>query len=275
MNDVSYSKSVMIVDDSLEELRILVDILKRSGYKLIICRNGRDAINRASLLCPDLILLDVRMPYMDGLAVIRLLKSDSTTSTIPVIFLSAANEIQDKLSGLRLGAVDYIVKPASEEEVLLRVGIHIGSKSGANDTNTNNSDCSIGSTVNLEDSVIKAVERIMNENMFGELSIDDISRKVGFPRHKLSLIFKSRFGTTVFAWWREKNMQKARNLLINSDVSVQSISDELGFNSAANFSTAFKDRFGMSPTSCRQSAKNSEPSDSDMVDHGIRDVNFF
>lgn len=269
MNNISYSKSVMIVDDSLEELRILVDILKRSGYKLIICRNGRDAINRASLLSPSLILLDVRMPCMDGLAVIRLLKSDPMTSNIPVIFLSAANEIQDKLSGLRLGAVDYIVKPASEEEVLLRVGIHMGPKSPSTDSQTINPSYSTISNLNLEESVIKAVEQLMNENMFGDLSIDDISRKVGFPRHKLSLIFKSRFGTTVFAWWREKNMQKAKNLLINSDVTVQNISDELGFNSAANFSTAFKDRFGMSPTSCRQSSKLSDSSEFHALDDGI------
>lgn len=239
---------VLLVDDSLEELRVLVDILKRSNYQLIMCRNGRDALSRATLLNPDIILLDVRMPYMDGFAVIRLLKADPITSHIPVVFLSAANELQDRIEGLRLGAVDYIVKPASEEEVLLRVGIHL------RDMPTSVAELkSEGVERNLtpEEVLIGAVCKILEMNYSEDMSIDELARLVGCPRHRLSYIFKSKFGCTVFSWWREQKMQRAQFLLLNSEVSIQNIADELGFRSPANFSTSFKDRFGVSPTEFR------------------------
>lgn len=116
---------ILICDDSPEEIRVLVSMLKNADYRLVIATNGREAINRAGILQPDLVLMDIRMPEMDGLHACRILKAHPDTFNIPVIFLTAANDSTDRLAGLKIGAVDYIVKPVCEEEVLLRVAIHL------------------------------------------------------------------------------------------------------------------------------------------------------
>lgn len=116
---------ILLIDDSVAELRVLVHMLKGAGYQITLAHNGSEGIQRAVMCQPDLVLLDVRMPFMDGFVACRHLKAEPLTQHIPVIFLSAANDTQSRLDGLRLGACDYITKPPVEEEVLLRVAIHL------------------------------------------------------------------------------------------------------------------------------------------------------
>jgi two-component sensor histidine kinase len=116
---------ILIVDDTPANLELLGGMLKQKGYKVRAALNGNLALQAARNLPPDLILLDVNMPGMDGYEVCRYLKSDSTLHTIPVIFISAYNETPDKLRAFSSGGVDYITKPFQLDEVLARVDIHL------------------------------------------------------------------------------------------------------------------------------------------------------
>ena len=87
--------TILIVDDCIEEIRILVSILRSEGYRIILANSGRDGIVRAAYFKPNLILLDVTMPIMDGFAVCRRLKADPQTADIPIVFLTGANDIED------------------------------------------------------------------------------------------------------------------------------------------------------------------------------------
>lgn len=242
-----HSKSILICDDSLEEIRVLVSMLKSATYRLIISNNGHDACNRATALKPDLILMDVRMPVMDGFATCRLLKAHVDTRDIPVVFLTAANELEDRLEGLRIGAVDYIVKPTDVEEVLLRLGIHLRSRS------SRSPDADDFLDIRHHDSaMIEAVCRLLERDLSQSPNLEKLAEMVGTHRHRLSLAFKSAFGSTVYAWLRERRMRQACDWLERSQMSMQSIADELGFSTSGNFSTAFKERFGVSPTDYRR-----------------------
>src|SRR5689334_13948607 len=117
--------NILVVDDTLENLRLLVDILEEQGYEVRPAPNGKLALSGAQGLPPDLILLDIMMPDMDGYQVCSKLKADERTKNIPVIFISAVNEIIDKVKAFEVGGVDYITKPFQVEEVLARVETHL------------------------------------------------------------------------------------------------------------------------------------------------------
>ena len=123
--DAAVGATILVVDDSPVNLRLVVRTLEGRGYRLLAAKNGRAALDIARRVHPDLILLDVMMPELDGFEVCRALKSDPSTRDAIVVFLSALGEVTDKVTGLELGASDYITKPIQPEEVIARVANHV------------------------------------------------------------------------------------------------------------------------------------------------------
>ncbi|MDX1520777.1 MAG: GAF domain-containing protein [Anaerolineae bacterium] len=121
----SRQHSILVVDDNPTNLAVVSNYLKGSGYRILIARNGPSAIQKAQYVQPDLILLDVMMPGIDGFETCHQLKANEKTREIPVIFMTALTEARDKVKGFAVGAVDYVTKPLQHEEVLARVAIHL------------------------------------------------------------------------------------------------------------------------------------------------------
>lgn len=119
------SEKILIVDDNMVNRKLLAAILKKEGYALVEAVHGGEAVELALKEQPDLILLDIMMPVKDGYQVCRELKLDSRTSGIPIIFLSARTQVEDKIKGLDLGGSDYVTKPFDRGEVLARVRAHL------------------------------------------------------------------------------------------------------------------------------------------------------
>ena len=111
----------MIADDLPANLQVLRDALEPEGYEILIATNGAGAVRVAQARRPDVILMDVMMPEMDGYTACQILKSEAETQSIPVIFITAKDDIADKLRGFEAGGVDYVIKPFQQEEVLARV----------------------------------------------------------------------------------------------------------------------------------------------------------
>jgi two-component system sensor histidine kinase/response regulator len=125
LSDISFRSDIMIVDDNPINLRLLEDMLLQQGHEVRSFPLGRLALAAAAKNPPDLILLDINMPEMNGYEVCQRLKSTEALSAIPVIFLSAMNDIEDKVKGFQSGAVDYVSKPFQFEEVHARVETHL------------------------------------------------------------------------------------------------------------------------------------------------------
>ncbi|MBD2199634.1 MULTISPECIES: response regulator [Calothrix] len=117
--------NILIVDDLIENLHFLNDILSKQGYKVRSVTNGNMALRTIRNNPPDVILLDIKMPDIDGYQVCSILKAESETSDIPIIFLSALNEVFDKVKAFEVGGVDYITKPCQTEEVIARIQTHL------------------------------------------------------------------------------------------------------------------------------------------------------
>ena len=121
VNTDEFIADILIVDDKPENLRLLSEFLSNQGYQVRKAINGKLGLMAAEIVIPDLILLDINMPEIDGYEVCQKLKKEPKTSLIPVIFLSAGNQIGDKVRAFEVGGVDYITKPFQLEEVLARV----------------------------------------------------------------------------------------------------------------------------------------------------------
>ncbi len=115
----------LIVDDTPLNLKLLSHTLSRNNFEVTIAKEGKKALKLAELKQPHLILLDVMMPDMDGFEVCRRLKANPKTQDIPIIFITALSESEDKVKGFQLGGVDYITKPFNWEEVLVRMKTHL------------------------------------------------------------------------------------------------------------------------------------------------------
>jgi formate hydrogenlyase transcriptional activator len=118
------NNSILVVDDTQSNVKVLVEMLGREGYRVLVAREGESALEQARYAMPLVILLDVMMPGMDGFEVCRRLKALPATAGIPVIFMTALGELEDKVKGFDAGGVDYVVKPFEHQEVLARVRTH-------------------------------------------------------------------------------------------------------------------------------------------------------
>ncbi|RXZ44440.1 response regulator transcription factor [Crenobacter cavernae] len=247
---------LLIVDDSLDELRLLKTLLDAHRFRLSIAFDGQQGYQRAQTLRPDLILMDVRMPKADGFAACRLLKADPKTRDIPVVFLSAANAPEERLTGLSIGGVDYVTKPFLAEEVLARVRIHLqlAVRHSGGDTAEAPDDA-----LDPDEVLLQAGIALIRGRLSETLTVEEIATQLGSYEKKLSAVFRERTGLTVFAYLREERLRTARQWLAESNASIQDVADQLAFQNAGNFATAFRERFGLTPTAYRKSVRAGRP----------------
>ena len=114
-------KKILIVDDSPTERHVLNDMLTKAGYEVVACDNGEDAIAKAKQIKPDLILMDVVMPGLNGFQATRAINRDEATKNIPIVLCTSRSQETDKIWGLRQGARDYVVKPVNKDELLAKI----------------------------------------------------------------------------------------------------------------------------------------------------------
>lgn len=117
--------TILVVDDTPTNLRVVVECLEGLGHTVVIAQDGEEGLQRAAFVQPDLILLDVLMPGVDGLETCRRLKSQAATQAIPVIFMTALTGLDDKIAGFQAGAVDYVTKPLEVNELAARIATHL------------------------------------------------------------------------------------------------------------------------------------------------------
>ncbi|MFN6471615.1 MAG: response regulator [Nostoc sp. SerVER01] len=125
ISDISEENLILVVDDTTTNLEIVFQILTNAGFEVVTEVNGEKALKQVEYRLPDLILLDVMMPKIDGFETCKKLKENSETCDIPVIFMTANSDTESKIKGLNIGAVDYITKPFHEEELLARIKTHL------------------------------------------------------------------------------------------------------------------------------------------------------
>ncbi|RFP10063.1 MULTISPECIES: response regulator [unclassified Duganella] len=250
--------SILIVDDSAFEQRMLVDLLSELPYKVSVAVNGLQGYQLALAQHPDLILLDVRMPNMDGYTACRLLKANPVTEDIPIIFLSGADADEERIMGLSIGGVDFVTKPFSPGELAARIQVHLKLARRASRPSAAAAPSETQETHEADPDavIVNAAKRLIADNLASLPGLAEIARSVGTYREKLSHVFREQTGMTVFAFIRETRIRRGEELLKDTDIDVQDIALMIGFNNAGNFATAFRERLGVTPSAFRQSIQH-------------------
>ena len=254
-NNFNNAPHILVIDDSPEELRGVVGLLRQQPWRLSMASDPRQGYQRALALKPDLILLDVRMPGMDGFTLCRLLREAPETHRTPVIFLTSAGAVEERVEGLTLGSVDYVLKSCDPQEILARIRIHLQLSwrepvSGASGDE--------GEPASQDEVSLRVAMRVITQNLGQMPTLADIARKAGTHEKRLSSIFREHLGSTVFAYIREVRIRRGQELLADSAMDIQDIADQVGFRSACNFTTAFRERVGMTPSQYRQQAQGKD-----------------
>lgn len=256
MSADSHSAKLLVVDDSPDELRLLLEALRGARFQISVAFDGMQGYGRAVANPPDLILMDVRMGRTDGFAACRLLKADPVTARIPVIFLTGSSSLQERLTGLDEGAIDYIIKPFEPTEVLARIRAHlrhIAATPLSVALQAQQSELSEGGRVGTSDRVlVQAAQRLIDANLSRMPSLPEIARRVGTHEKRLTKAFRDEIGLSVFEYVRRQRLALAQRLLSQTPLGIDDIAAEAGFSSAANFATAFRAEFQITPSEFRQ-----------------------
>jgi DNA-binding response OmpR family regulator len=256
---------ILLIDDEPEALRALVALIRQQGWQVSLAAEPHRGHLRALALQPDLIVLDVSMPGMDGMALLRRLRAAPETQDIPVIFLSAQHEADQRLAGLTQGGVDYVTKPFEPQEVLARIRIHMQlarrGKQQAPAPQTAPAatpPTEANSPTDADEGLLRAAMHFIEAHLADLPGLTEIASAVGTHEKRLSQVFRQRAGSTVFAFARQLRLQKAKDLLVNSDLEIQDIAELTGYQSAANFATAFREQQSMTPSDYRQQARTKD-----------------
>jgi transcriptional regulator GlxA family with amidase domain len=180
-----------------------------------------------------------------------LLKANPQTASIPLLFISNAIRPSERIEGLTIGAVDYVTKPYVAEEVLARIGIHLNLAEKLSSTTAESSSTAqeIGDTDEL---IVQAAIRFIATCLDNPPPLTEIAQRLGTHQKRLSAAFRDRLGTTVYGYIRAQRLQLACKLLKESDISIDNVAALIGFRSACNFSTAFREWSGVAPTDFRK-----------------------
>lgn len=192
--------TLLLVDDNSNNLKLLASVLHPEGYRLSLAKNGVNALKIAKNTLPDLILLDIMMPEMDGFDVCKKLKADPSTRDIPVIFLTAKSDTEDIIKGFQIGGVDYITKPFRKEELVIRVRTHIDLQS---------------KKVELEEQAVELKRSNQIKDLMFSIISHDLRGPIGSMKTMLNILMQKDNTADKFISNAIKNLNKtADNTLI-------------------------------------------------------------
>jgi DNA-binding response OmpR family regulator len=249
---------ILVIDDDPAMVRLLVELLRGRGFRLRVALDGKDGHCKALQGAPDLILLDVAMPEVDGHRLCRLLKDDPRTRDIPVIFLTGRDDPADKLEGFGAGGSDYVTKPFQADELVARINVHLNLRRRLRASLSMppapapSPEEPVPESRN--DHRVQQATAILRAELAEPPSLVELARRVGTNERLLTEQFRRRFGLPVFAWLREERHKRACELLLTTDLGIGAIAIEIGYGNAAAFTTAFRERYGMTPSAYRRSA---------------------
>ncbi|MCG6941364.1 MAG: response regulator [Thiohalocapsa sp.] len=258
---------ILVVDDQPASVGLLMAYLKDREIDLLVAQNGDDALRIAVHARPDLILLDVMMPGSDGFTICGRLKTDRRTAGIPVIFLSAAMETEDKLRGFAAGAADYITKPFSEQEVLARVFVQLGDRQRLMALTSQSVDDALGDSQSASAALrdrrmFNQAVAILTRQLTDPPSGVELAHRVGTNQQRLIRIFREQVGMSAYEYLQQLRLERGRGLLHDTDLQVQLIADRVGYRNAGDFTRAFRRYFGVTPRQYRQGYLNHESGES-------------
>lgn len=243
--------TVLIIDDN-NDIRQYERTLLQDNYFVLEASDGKEGIDVAKKEVPDLVICDVMMPVMDGLEFTEQLKTNTATSHIPVIMLTAKNLEEHRAEGYAHGADSYITKPFHSKVLLARIdnllkqrnllkNVYQGSKEAEQEVEASKLD-------DRDKQFVKQLNTIIQQNLSNsEFGVEDIGKEIGLSRVQLYRKVKAITGSSVVDLLRKARLAKAKRLLESRSMSVSEVAYEVGFSAPSYFTKCFKEEYNMLP----------------------------
>ncbi|BAU64638.1 two component transcriptional regulator, AraC family [Stanieria sp. NIES-3757] len=248
-------KTILVIEDETQTRKILLNCLRFEGFHALEADNGITGIKLAQTHQPDLIICDIMMAEMDGYQVISALRQQSSTATIPLIFLTAKVSLFELRLGMELGADDYLTKPCTVEQFLAAITARLKRQEQLKEVYSNNSKIlSTSTTIFPNCPRLNVVFNFIEHYYFQSIRLQDVAQAVGYSPAYLTNLMQELTGRTVKQWIIERRMFHARELLLNTEQSITQIAEATGYLDTGYFIRKFRQLHGISPQVWRKNS---------------------
>lgn len=246
---------LLIIEDNLDVITYIKTCLQ-GNYQLHTAHDGKEGIDKALEIIPDIIISDVMMPYKDGFEVTKTLKSDERTSHVPIILLTARADVESKIEGLKRGADAYLAKPFHKQELLVRLQklVELRKRMQSRYSSLSPNAPTTDPSLQIEDAFLKklqsSVEANLDDHLFG---VNDLCKEIGMSQPQLYRKIKALTNKSPSAYLRTIRLQKSKALLKDPNLTVSEVAYKVGFSDPSYFSKTFSEAFGYPPSEKRDS----------------------
>lgn len=252
--------NILIVDDDAEIAHYIKTELS-DWYRFEHACNGKEGLKMLLTSKYDLVISDVIMPEMDGVTMLKKIKSNTNVSDIPVILLTSKSEVENRLEGLRKGADAFLAKPFNMEELHILIDNLVdnvrrirGKYSGAQGQKAKIEQIQVKGN---NDALIERVMKYMNEHLADpDLNVEKLTEDVGISRAQLHRKLKEIAGVSAGEFIRNLRLEQAARLIEEGQINITQVAYSVGFNNQTHFSTVFKKHYGMSPSEYAETKRN-------------------
>jgi YesN/AraC family two-component response regulator len=253
--------SILIAEDNAD-LRDFMSSILKNDFTVFTASNGEEALHLAVQVVPNLVLTDLMMPKLDGVQLAEKLKADERTSHIPVILLTAKNDSQSRLQGLKTGADDYLTKPFSTEELLVRITNLIEQRKRLAERYRERILIPVSApaeSASMDEKFLQRMKEVIEANMSDfTFTVEEMAEKMNLSRTQLLRKVKALTGLSPTELIKDFRLKRAAYLIRKKTDTVTQISYAVGFNEQSYFSKCFKKHFGVSPTEYYNESSDAE-----------------
>jgi len=250
------NKPLLLIIEDNEDVLTYIQLCLVDHYRINVARNGKEGLEKAYELIPDIIISDVMMPEKDGFEVTQTLKQDKKTSHIPIILLTAKATQQNKLKGLKYGADAYLIKPFDKEELLIRLEKLVELRNRLQQYYASSKFLGKENKAkidNPESIFLKEMYQIINKHLMdNDFSVPQIAQAMNMSQVQVYRKLKALTGKTPTQYIRFIRMEKAMTLLKTTTLNISEIAYDLGFSDPNYFSRTFQQVYGQTPSSIRK-----------------------
>jgi YesN/AraC family two-component response regulator len=246
---------ILVIEDEMQTREIFIDCLEAEGFTGIEAKNGRIGVQKAQEQSPDLVVCDILLPELNGYGVLKTLRQNPLTATIPFIFLTGKATKVELRQGMQSGADDYLTKPSTAEEFLSAIATQLEKRETLKQLYAEqfqqplshpepNSDLVLPSTPNPQ---LQEIFAYIEAHYHESISLIDVATAVGYSSAYLTDFVKRQTGTTINRWIIKRRLAAAESLLKETNNSIEQIAEEIGYLNPGHFFRQFRQYVGTTP----------------------------
>ena len=253
---------VLVIEDEAQTREIFLDCLEAEGFMALEANNGRIGVEKALAHSPDLVVCDILLPELNGYGVLKTLRQEPTTATIPFIFLTGKATKAELRKGMQSGADDYLTKPSTAEELLNAIATQLKKReilkqlytaqlqqSAPEPDAESEPDSILPSTPNPQ---LQGIFDYIEAHYHESISLIDVATAVGYSSAYLTDFVKRQTGTTINRWIIKRRLAAAEELLKDTTYSIEKIAEEIGYLNPGHFFRQFRQYIGTTPKAWRK-----------------------